>query len=44
VLTELLGYPSGEAAKTLGITASTVRALSTQARSALRASIGDERA
>jgi RNA polymerase sigma-70 factor (ECF subfamily) len=44
VLTELLGYPSGEAAKTLGITASTVRALTTHARAALRGSIGDERA
>jgi RNA polymerase sigma factor (sigma-70 family) len=41
VLTELLGYPSGEAAETLGIAASTVRALTTQARAALRSSIGD---
>lgn len=37
VLTELLGYPVGEAARTLGIKPSTVRALTTQARAALRA-------
>jgi RNA polymerase sigma-70 factor (ECF subfamily) len=43
VLTELLGYPAGEAAKTLGIAPSTVRALTTQARIALRSSIGDDR-
>jgi RNA polymerase sigma factor (sigma-70 family) len=41
VLTELLGYPNQEAARTLGITASTVRALTTQARAALRSSIGE---
>ena len=42
VMTELLGYPSSEAAKTLGISASTVRVLTARARDALRASIGDE--
>jgi RNA polymerase sigma factor (sigma-70 family) len=41
VLTELLGYPPGEAARTLGIKASTVRSLTTQARTALRAVLGD---
>ena len=43
VLTELLGYPSDEAAKTLGISASTVRVLTMRAREALRTSMGDER-
>lgn len=36
VLTELLGYPPSEAARTLRIKASTVRALTTQARARLR--------
>jgi RNA polymerase sigma-70 factor (ECF subfamily) len=40
VLTELLGHPPGEAARTLGIKASTVRALTTQARASLRTSLG----
>jgi len=42
VLTELLGYTSEEAGQLMGITASTVRALSTQAR--LRAKAAAERA
>ena len=41
VLTDLLGFSGSEAAKTLGIKASTVRALSTQGRAALRATMGD---
>jgi RNA polymerase sigma-70 factor (ECF subfamily) len=40
VLTELLGYPPSEAARALGIKASTVRALTTQARANLRVSLG----
>lgn len=40
VLTELLGYPSAEAAETMGIRASTVRALTTQARATLREHMG----
>jgi len=40
VLTELLGYPPGEAARALGIQASTVRALTSQARASLRLSLG----
>jgi RNA polymerase sigma factor (sigma-70 family) len=36
VLTELVGYSSAEAGRTLGIKAGTVRALATQAREALR--------
>jgi RNA polymerase sigma-70 factor (ECF subfamily) len=40
VLTELLGYPTSEAARALGIKASTVRALTTQARANLRVSLG----
>ena len=40
VLTELLGYPPGEAARALGIKASTVRALTSQARANLRVSLG----
>ena len=40
VVTELLGYPPSEAARTLGIKASTVRALTTQARTALRTTMG----
>jgi RNA polymerase sigma factor (sigma-70 family) len=42
VLTELLGYPSAEAAETMGIRASTVRALTTQARATLRAHLGGD--
>jgi RNA polymerase sigma factor (sigma-70 family) len=41
VLTELLGYPPAEAGRTLGIKASTVRALTTQARTALRRTLGE---
>jgi RNA polymerase sigma factor (sigma-70 family) len=41
VLTDLLGFSGSEAAKTLGIKASTVRALATQGRAALRATMGD---
>jgi RNA polymerase sigma factor (sigma-70 family) len=40
VLTELLGYRPGEAARALGIKASTVRALTSQARASLRVSFG----
>lgn len=40
VLTELLGYPPSEAARALGIKASTVRALTSQARASLRMSLG----
>jgi len=40
VLTELLGYPPSEAARALGVKASTVRALTTQARSTLRMTLG----
>ena len=43
VLTELLGYTSDEAAQILQIKASTVRALATQARAALRSTMGDAR-
>jgi len=39
VLTELLGYSSEDAARILGIKASTVRALTTQARAAMRSSL-----
>jgi RNA polymerase sigma-70 factor (ECF subfamily) len=42
VLTELLGYPSEEAAHMLGIRASTVRAHTTMARAALRAKVGED--
>ena len=42
VLTELLGFSSSEAGRTLGIKSSTVRALSTQARAALRRAIGSD--
>jgi len=41
VLTDYLGYSSDEAAETLGIAASTVRALSTKARSTVRRTSGD---
>jgi RNA polymerase sigma factor (sigma-70 family) len=40
VLTELLGYPPSEAARILNIMPSAVRALTTQARAALRRSMG----
>lgn len=43
VLTALLDYPAAEAAHILGIKESTVRALTTQARTQLRRTIGDER-
>jgi RNA polymerase sigma-70 factor (ECF subfamily) len=42
VLTELLGYPPSEAARSLGIKASTVRALTTQARATLRITLAGE--
>lgn len=41
VLTELLGYDSAEAGRILGVRPATVRALSFQARDAMRRSIGD---
>jgi RNA polymerase sigma-70 factor (ECF subfamily) len=41
VLTELLGYTSGEASEIMGIKASTVRVLATQARARLRSAAGD---
>jgi RNA polymerase sigma factor (sigma-70 family) len=37
LLVDLLGYPSGQAASILGVRPSTVRALATQGRRALRA-------
>jgi RNA polymerase sigma factor (sigma-70 family) len=40
VLTELLGYPPSEAARALGVKASTVRALTSQARTSLRTTMG----
>ncbi|HET7235038.1 MAG TPA: sigma-70 family RNA polymerase sigma factor [Actinomycetota bacterium] len=40
VLTELLGYGSGEAGRILGVKDVTVRSLASQARSALRADLG----
>jgi RNA polymerase sigma-70 factor (ECF subfamily) len=43
VVTSLLGYPSEEAARILGIKPSTVRARATRARAALREAIGEER-
>jgi len=43
VVTSLLGYPSEEAARILGIKPSTVRARATRARAALREAIGDPR-
>jgi RNA polymerase sigma-70 factor, ECF subfamily len=43
VLTELLGYPPSEAARTLGIKGSTVRALTTQARAMLRSTLAGGR-
>ena len=41
VLTALLGYTSEEAGRMLGMKASTVRALSTRARSAMRQMVGE---
>jgi RNA polymerase sigma-70 factor (ECF subfamily) len=41
VLTSLLGYSSEEAGHLLGMQASTVRALSTRARAAMRQTVGD---
>jgi len=41
VLTELLGYGADDASKILGIKASTVRALTTQARARLKSVLGD---
>ena len=41
VLTSLLGYTSEEAGRMLGMKASTVRALSTRARSAMRQMVGE---
>jgi len=43
VVTSLLGYPSEEAARILGIKPSTVRARATRARAALREAIGEPR-
>ena len=43
IVTSLLGYSSGEAAKILGVRSSTVRARATRARTALRAAIGEDR-
>ena len=42
VLTALLGYSSEEAGEMLGLRASTVRALSTRAREAMRRSVGED--
>ena len=41
VLTSLLGYSSEEAGQMLGIKASTVRALSTRARTTMRERVGE---
>jgi RNA polymerase sigma-70 factor, ECF subfamily len=41
VMTDLLGFTSAEAAEVLGIRPGTVRALSSQARAALRATMGE---
>ena len=43
IVTSLLGYPSEEAARILGIEPSNVRTRATRARAALRAAIGEER-
>ena len=43
VLTSLLEYSSEEAGEVLGISASTVRVLTTRAREAMRRSVGDSR-
>jgi DNA-directed RNA polymerase specialized sigma24 family protein len=37
-----MGYPSEDAAQILGVRASTVRALATQGRQAMRATRGDD--
>jgi RNA polymerase sigma factor (sigma-70 family) len=42
VLTELLGFDSGEAGRALGIRPGTVRALSFQAREAMRRTVGEQ--
>ena len=42
VLTDLLGYPSEEAAKLMGVKPTTVRVLVSQGRAALRTSLGDD--
>ena len=42
VLTDLLDYPSEEAGRLMGVKPSTVRALASQGRAALRASMGDD--
>ena len=42
VLTDLLGYPSEEAGRLMGIKPTTVRVLVSQGRSALRTSLGDD--
>jgi len=42
VLTDLLGYPSEEAGRLMGVKPTTVRVLVSQGRSALRNSMGDE--
>jgi RNA polymerase sigma factor (sigma-70 family) len=42
VLTDLLGYPSEEAGRLMGVKATTVRVLVSQGRSALRTSMGDD--
>ena len=41
VLTELLDYPSDEAAAIMGISSSTVRVLASQGRERLRQTVGD---
>ena len=41
VLTDLLEYPSAEAAKVMGISASTVRVLASQGRATLRREVHD---
>ena len=42
VLTDLLGYPSEEAGRLMGVKPTTVRVLVSQGRSALRTSMGDD--
>ncbi len=43
VLTDLLGYRSGEAARLLGIEATTVRSLASEARAVMRNELGEQR-
>ena len=43
VLTSLLGYSSEEAGQMLGMKAATVRTLTTRARAAMKATVGDAR-